>query len=186
MMIDVNSSFKEDSEMSKKIIKRDMVIAIDPDNIESGVGIVMIETRQAQAMKMNFPKLIEYLRATIETRPGASFKVVIEGGWLNESNWHIKKSCAYVRDKEARAAKIGRSTGMNHQTGILIQQYCDCLGIDNVVVKPLKKVWKGKDGKISQAEMNQFIDNLPRMNQDERDALLLAWVYADLPIRMKG
>lgn len=167
-------------------VKRELIIAIDPDNIESGVGMVYIETTQAMAAKMSFPKLIEYLRETIRTKPRGYFKVVIEGGWLNESNWHLKKSCSYVRDKEARAAKIGRSTGMNHQTGILIQEYCDYLGIDNAVVYPLKKCWKGKDGKITQDEMKQFIPNIPRMNQDERDALLLAWVYADLPIKMKG
>ena len=163
-----------------------MIIAIDPDNKESGVGIVYPETKFAIAMKASFPKLIEYLRETINTKSRGSFKVIIEGGWLNESNWHIKQASRYARDKEARAAKIGRATGMNAQTGILIQEYCDYLGVDSQVVKPLKKCWKGKDGKITQDEMKAFIPNVSRMNQDERDALLLAWVYADLPIKVKS
>ena len=167
-------------------MKKEMIIAIDPDNKESGVGIVYPETKFTIAMKASFPKLIEYLRETINTKSRGSFKVIIEGGWLNESNWHIKQASRYARDKEARAAKIGRSAGMNAQTGILIQEYCDYLGIDNQVVKPLKKCWKGKDGKITQDEIKAFIPNISRMNQDERDALLLAWVYADLPIKVKS
>lgn len=164
---------------------REMIIAIDPDNKESGVGIVYTEVTTISAAKMSFPKLIEYLRETIRLKPRESFKVIIEGGWLNESNWHIKQASRYARDKEARAASIGRSTGMNAQTGILIQEYCDYLGIDYQVVKPLKKCWRGADGKITQQEAEYFMGKLPRMNQDQRDALLLAWVYAGLPVKVK-
>lgn len=170
-------------ELSPKV-RKELVIGIDPDNKESGVAIVYTDTKQVRTMKLKFPALIEYLRETIKVNQRGSFKVVIEGGWLNDSNWHIKQSTRYARDKEARAAAIGRSTGMNAQTGILIQEFCDYLGIDNQVVKPLKKCWRGQEGKISQKEMAAFIPSLPRMNQDQRDAVLLAWVYADLPIRM--
>lgn len=165
---------------------KEMIIAIDPDNNESGMGIVYTETKTISSCKLPFPKLIEYLRETIRMKPRGYFKVIIEGGWLNESNWHVKQASRYARDKEARAAKIGRSTGMNAQTGILIQEYCDYLGIDCSVVKPLKKCWRGQEGKISQEEMKAFIPNLPRMNQDQRDALLLAWVYAGLPIKVNA
>jgi hypothetical protein len=52
----------------------------------------------------------------------------------------------------------------------------------------LKKCWKGKDGKITQDEIAYFVsagEKMPRMNQDQRDALLLAWVCAGYPVRVK-
>ena len=159
--------------------KGTMYIGIDPDNQESGVGIVYKDTRQVQAYKMDFPRLISFLRLANESTE--RIDVIIEGGWLNKSNWHVLGRFMSTR----KAAAIGRSAGMNHQTGILIQQMCESIGIHPTVVKPLKKCWKGKDGKITQDEAKYFMGNdIPRMNQDQRDALLLAWVYAGLPVKV--
>lgn len=176
---------------SKRLIpfqfKPDVVIGIDPDNKESGVGIVWRETKRVEAFKFSFPKLVDYLRETKNL--GQSILIVVEGGWLNESNWHIKAATKYVRDPLARAASIGRSTGMNAQTGILIAEMCDHLEIPCTIQKPLKKCWRGADGKITQIELQAIVgrgQKLPRMNQDERDALLLAWVYADLPVKVSS
>lgn len=50
------------------------------------------------------------------------------------------------------------------------------------------KECNGKDGKITQDEIAYFISSdgkLPRMNQDQRDALLLAWVCAGYPVKVK-
>ncbi len=45
--------------------------------------------------------------------------------------------------------------------------------------------WRGQDGKITHAELAQFIPGLPaRSNQEERDAALLAWTYAGFPVKM--
>lgn len=177
-------------ESNRKIpfqFKPEVIIGIDPDNKESGVGIVYKSTRSVSVAKYSFPKLMEYLSLTKSyDKP---ILVVIEGGWLNQSNWHIKTASTYVKDKLARAAAIGRSTGMNAQTGILIGEMCEHLGIACSIVKPLEKLWSGKDRKITQAELQYIVGNahkLPRMNQDERDALLLAWTYADLPIKKKA
>ena len=42
---------------------------------------------------------------------------------------------------------------------------------------PLKKVWKGTGGKITQAEILRIIPGFPkRSNQEVRDAALIAWV----------
>lgn len=164
--------------------KPDIVIGIDPDNKESGIGIVYRESKKVEAFKYGFPKLVEYLRMTKELQK--NFLVVIEGGWLNQSNWHIKNATTYVRDKVARAAAIGRSTGMNAQTGILIGEMCDYMEIPYKIVAPLKKCWKGKDGKITQGEAEYFMGKLPRMNQDQRDAALMAWVYADLKVKVRA
>lgn len=166
----------------------DIVVGIDPDCQESGVGVVVLCDRHVETAKMGFPLLIGYLKQLKEIYGYDKLLVVIEGGWLNDSNWHVHAATKYVRDVAARAAKIGRSTGMNHQTGMLIQQMCDHHGIRNKVVKPLKKCWKGKDGKITQAELEAYTvhGKLPRTNQDQRDAILLALVTAGLPLRAKA
>lgn len=97
--------------------KGTVIIGIDPDNQESGVGAVF-DDKKFLAYKMNFPALIDYLRAMNESCK--KIKVVIEGGWLNKSNWHVLNRFMTA----VKAAAIGRSTGMNHQTGILIVECC--------------------------------------------------------------
>lgn len=159
--------------------KGKVIIGIDPDNKESGVGVVYSD-KTIEVHKMDFPKLLDYLRYMSECHK--TVKVIIEGGWLNKSNWHALGRFMSTQ----KAAAIGRSTGMNHQTGILITEWCKHNGIDCQVIKPLRKYWSGKDGKITQDEAKFFMgDRLPRMNQDQRDALLIAWVYAGLPVRVK-
>lgn len=158
--------------------KDTMYIGIDPDCQESGVGVVYKNPRLVQTYKMDFPRLISFLKLSNEY--AEHIEVIIEGGWLNKSNWHVLGKFMST----IKAAAIGRSTGMNHQTGILIQQMCESMGIHPTIVKPLKKCWKGKDGKITQDEAQYFMGKLPRMNQDQRDALLLAWVHAGLPVKV--
>lgn len=157
------------------------VIGIDPDNKESGVAVVTYQTKKIKVYKYDFSKLIDNLNEIKRFFVGIEVKIVIEGGWLNKSNWHVLGKYMSAQ----RAAAIGRSAGMNHQTGILIAEYCEHLGLNFQVVKPLKKCWRGQDGKITQEEAEYFMGKLPRMNQDQRDALLLAWVYAGLPVKVK-
>ena len=133
-------------------------------------------------MKFSFPNLIDYLTMTRDMNPGKVL-VVLEGGWLVRSNWHLGGGYMTMQ----KAAELGRRTGMNHQTGILIEEMCNHLDIPCTVAKPMRKVWKGKDGKITQAELQKSVgvtNRLPRMNQDQRDACLLAWVYAGLPVKV--
>lgn len=148
-------------------------------------------SRKVGACSYTFAELLSLLRTIrMEARPAddvlpydfihQSF-VIIEGGWLNESNWHVRGKGMTV----AKAAAIGRSVGMNHQTGILIAQICESYGIPYEVVRPLPKRWKGKDGKITAEELAYFTGYEKRTNQDERDAILLAWTHAGLPIKMK-
>ena len=161
--------------------KGTVIIGIDPDNQESGVGAVF-DDRKFLAYKMTFPALIDYLKAMNESCK--KIKVVIEGGWLNKSNWHVLGRFMTA----VKAAAIGRSTGMNHQTGILIVECCEHYNIPYEIIKPLKKCWNGKDGKITQDETAYFMSSdgkMPRMNQDQRDALLLAWVCAGYPVKVK-
>lgn len=161
-------------EMSKRII-----IGIDPDNQKSGMAVIGLPEKSISVYKLDFPTLISVLKTTSGNHKNV--EVIIEGGWLNSSNWHTLN----YRMSKSMAAEIGRRTGMNHQTGILIAEMCKDFGMNVQVVKPLKKYWKGKDGKITQEEATYFMGELPRMNQDQRDALLLAWVYAGLTVKVK-
>lgn len=151
---------------------KNVVIAIDPDSEKSGVGVVYRDTRQVMTYKHSFADLLHYLRQTKDV--GRDFEVVIEGGWLNKSNWHTT-----AKKGVQVAAEIGRRTGMNQQTGILLTEMCEDMDVHYTVVKPLRKCWRGRDGKITQAELERVTgQKLPRMSQDQRDAVLLAWVYA--------
>ena len=58
-------------------------------------------------------------------------------------------------------------------------------GLDVTEMNPLPKKWSGKDGKITKEELESFTGPLPRCSQDERDAALLAWVHAGLPVSVR-
>ena len=49
---------------------------------------------------------------------------------------------------------------------------------------PLRKIWKGKDGKITDEEIKAFMPIIERTNQEERDAALLAWNEAGFPMKI--
>lgn len=108
--------------------------------------------------------------------------VVIEAGWMNSSNWHLGRY-----DSKSVAAAKGNSVGRNHETARKIAEMARVYyGLEVVEIRPLKKCWSGKDGKITQEEISQFIPDFPkRSNQEERDAMLIAWNYAGFPIRIK-
>lgn len=154
-------------------------IGIDPDCEKSGVA-VLEEDHSLKTQCLTFSTLLSNLKRIKDGCP-YPFMVVIEGGWLNGSNWHVT-GC---RMSAQKAAAIGRSVGRNHQTGMLIAEMCDAMGIPYEVVKPLVKTWVGKDGKITADELAYFTGHTKRTSQDERDAALLAWNYAGLPIKVK-
>ena len=127
---------------------------------------------------MEFPQLIEFLRDMHNDfeRP----LVIIEAGWLNESNWHLKPT-----DSKALVAKKGNAVGRNHETGRKIVEMCKYYGIHVEEVKPLVKCWRGPDRKITHEEIAYFIPDFPtKSNQETRDAALLAWNHAGLPMRV--
>lgn len=159
--------------------KKDIIIGIDPDVDKSGVAFLEVQSRKLEVSSLRFPDLLSYLRFCKEKSSNTAFAVVIEAGWLNRSNWHFSP-----RDSRAKCAEIGRAAGRNHQTGILIAEMCEAMGIEYHLQKPLMKVWKGRDGKITNAELSAFTGIMGRTNQDGRDAALIAWTFAGLPIRL--
>ena len=155
-------------------------VGIDPDNQASGVGVVNKETKQCFALRFKFSELVDWL-SRLKDNYGENVKVYVEGGWLNKSNWHMRGAAA----SPAKAAAMGRNVGMNHQTVLLLVEMCSSIGIPCEVVKPLRKGWSGPDRKITAEELEHFTGWNRRTNQDARDAALLAWVYAGLPVRVK-
>ena len=166
-------------------MKYQEIIAIDPDCELSGVACVDTRNGEIEVFKKSFGEVLDYLKEKLQeagTPQGKLFKVVIEAGWLIEGNWHVKVNKYMTPNK---AAAMGRSVGRNHQTGILMHELCKRYMIPVELQPPPKKCWEGKDGKITQREIEQVTEHpkLPRMNQDQRDALLIAWVHSQLPMK---
>lgn len=156
------------------------IIGIDPDTIKSGAATITQSGEVVSLLTLGFAELVDYVAKFQELHPDLS--VVVEGGWLNHNNWHISRNST-----PAQAAKIGNASGRNHQTGILIVEMLQHRGIKVDVIKPLRKCWHGVDRKITHEELADFT-KMPqkRTNQEQRDALLLAWVYAKLPIQISA
>lgn len=151
--------------------KDTMVIGIDPDSVKSGLGAfrdgVLVECG-AYA----FPVLMDRLSELLYKDPEA--EIYVEAGWQNHGNWHIGAA-----KSKAMAAAIGQNTGACHQTGKLIIEMCRKNHPEAQVyeVRPFRKYWKGKDGKITAEELEEQIGQpLPRRtNQEMRDAVLIAF-----------
>jgi hypothetical protein len=162
----------------------DVYIGIDPDAVKSGVGVVKRATREVDVKQLAFASLVAFIRLQYHRAEvqGKTIMVIVEGGWLIHGNWHIPFRCS-----TAKAAAIGRSVGMNHQTGLLLVEILKAEGIPVQVQRPLRKMWQGADGKITSAELAEITgkEKLPRCNQEGRDALLIAWVASGLPVRVK-
>lgn len=163
-------------------MKYENIIAIDPDVEKSGVAYLNRSTKCLRLESMPFPFLLDYLQMVKMEfdKRNESLIVVIEAGWLIQSNWHLKNN-----DNRHVASAKGNSAGRNHETGRKIVEMCKHYGIEVFQILPLKKCWKGKDGKITQEELSYFTGITGRTNQDVRDAALIAWNYAGLPIRIK-
>lgn len=157
-------------------------MAIDPDVDKSGVAILDIKERTMETMKCNLPELVDEMRMHAQDE---EFMVVVEAAYLSQTNWHLEWN-----DSQRRAAAKGRQVGRNHEIGRQIVQFCIHLGIPYEEKYPLRKCWAGKDGKITQEELNDLIEGMnvsmstKRMNQEERDAALIALDRSGLPMRM--
>lgn len=162
-------------------MKYKTVVGIDPDVDKSGVATLDTKTGQMIATDLPFPFLVDFLRDLGDDNEDESIVIVVEASWLISYNWHTKNG-----DNRRVSAAKGNSTGRNHETGRKIVEMCKHYDLDVIEQRPLKKCWKGKDGKITHEELSYFIPGLPKStNQEVRDAALLAWNYAGLPMKVK-
>ncbi len=168
--------------------KEDVIIAIDPDVDKNGVAFLEVESRKLEVTSLTFPQLLDYLQSAkaMSEQTGQTYKVLIEAGWLNKSHWHVNP-----KDSRRLASAKGNSAGRNHEVGRKIAEMCKHWEIPYELIKPLALkvggayLWKGKDGKITHEELAYFTGLMGRTNQEVRDATLIAWSYAKLPIRKK-
>lgn len=164
--------------------RADYIIGIDPDTVKSGVALLETSTFHLELRTLSFPELIDYIIYLRDRNrfDGKTLQVVVEAGWLHQkSNFH-----GYAGH---RAEKIAKNVGANHETGKKIIECCRHWGIDCSEVPPLAlqvggfHLWSGPDGKITHAELVAVTGlKASRTNQEERDAALLAWNRAGLPL----
>ncbi len=157
---------------------REYYIGVDPDVDKSGVAIVNKRTMTVELLSsLSFPQLIDLLiRKRAENIDAA---VVVEAGWLNKGNWHIRWT-----DNKGQAAAKGYHVGRNHETGMKIIETAEYFGYEVEGIRPLRKCWKGKDRKITAEEFEQLTGYSKRSSQDSRDAGLLALSAAGFPFIM--
>ena len=157
--------------------KADIIIGIDPDVNKSGVGVVSSKG-EVEVFSFTFPELIEHLKLSAQLKDCTV--VVVEASWKISTNWHTGRG-----DSIRTAARKGKDAGRCHEVGRKIVECAQFYGLEVVERLPLKKIWKGKDGKITHEEIKVFMPIQGRTNQEDRDAALLAWDYAGLPIRIR-
>lgn len=159
-----------------------IIIGIDPDTSRSGIATLDTKNHKLQVQMLTFPLLLESLKEQYKTaqRNGQDFKVIIEAGWMNHGNYHIKR----WQGKQG-IASLGVDQGRNEQVSRTIGQMMAYWGIPYEFKRPLPKCWHGADRKITKEEIEEITrQKLGRLNQEGRDAALLAWDYAGLPMRI--
>lgn len=166
----------------RRIAQPRYYVGIDPDVDKSGLVVIDRQDRCIlHADALDFPSAIGYLRCLMQEHEQDPhvLLVVIEDSDVSV-NWHYSR-----QDSKGTCAAKGRSVGMCHATARHLRECCENMGLPVRMQPPLRKLWKGKDGKITHDEAAIFMPGLPkRTNQEVRDAALLAWEVAGLPIKL--
>lgn len=161
--------------------KYEYVIGIDPDVDKNGVAFLDVAKRSFVWLKtLDFFETYSEISKLLQMLTGKRAAVVMEAGWLNKSNWHVAKA-----QNKYMAAAIGRSAGRNHQAGQCLVNMAEHSRWPIELQRPLRKIWQGNDRKITRNELFEITGYNGRSNQESRDAALLAWVFADIPVRIK-
>lgn len=161
------------------------IVGVDPDVYKSGVAV--LETRTGTFEIIQALNIIEFISLvggkmlSLALRYGGTSNVVfvIEDS-DSTTNWHLPPGTS-----PRAAAAIGHGAGLCHATQRHLEEIAKSVHFQVILHSPLKKSWMGRDGKITQEEITQFMPGLPKkLNQECRDAALLAWNYAGLPIHI--
>ena len=160
----------------------DYIISIDPDVDKNGVAYLETATKKLEVSSLALVELIDYLKNAKKEQDmiNCTLTIVVEGGWSN-TRTHRRSS----HDTFGTASKKGYNVGRNHQRGMDIFQIAKGLGLNVVEQPPLQKCWKGREGKITHDELSYFTGIIGRTNQENRDAALIAWNYANFPIKVR-
>ena len=164
-------------------MKPDIIIGIDPDVDLSGVARVDVAEKRVWADTLPFPLLLEYILTVREVArvKKKSLLVVVEASWKIAHNWHLTRY-----DTPRTAAQKGEDVGRCKELGKKLVEMLNHYGIEVKEQLPLKKIWNGPDGKITHDELVYFTKwDKKRSNQEQRDAILLAWNESGLPMRAR-
>lgn len=143
-------------------MSRNIYIGIDPDVEKNGVAFKDGEI--IELSNLTFFELFDYLKfAKSKKTAEEDLIIVIEGGWLNKSNWHSKKN-----GSASLNAMIGSRTGANHETGRKIVEMVKHLGLNYRVVRPTKS-------KLKAEIFKKITGVIGRTNQEQRDACMLIY-----------
>lgn len=175
---------KSNTQGNKGIAYPRYFVGIDPDVDKSGLVVIDKKMRRVtHAEALDFPGVLVYLNLLKQehAKEPMAVLVVLEDSDFSV-NWHYNS-----HDSKAVCAAKGRSVGMCHATARHLRECCVNMGLPVMMQQPLRKFWKGKEGKITHEEAALFIPGLPtKTNQEVRDAALLAWEVAGLPIRISA
>lgn len=141
--------------------KHTHLIGIDPDVEKNGVCLYERKTKSLSLLNLTFFQLFDFL--VTEKHKGTVFKVVIEAGWLNKSNWHLKNA-----DSKRVAAAKGKNTGENHETGRKIVEMCEYLKLDHALIRPTRR-------KLNSEQFKAYTGYSKRTNTEQRDAAMLVY-----------
>lgn len=147
-------------------MKHRYYIGIDPDIDRSGVAVWDSQEKEFYFLNtLDFFPLFHFLYN--EFHPIHQNKCAllrIEAGFLNKSNWH-----GGAKFSGSANTEIGRRTGINHATAMLIEKMAKDIGIDYELVKPTKS-------KVNDANYFKKLTGYTKQtNQEKRDAAMLVY-----------
>lgn len=173
---------------------RTLLIGIDPDTKASGWACIDLSDRTVHLETLPFMDILALLtewRREVDDHyldKAYSYRFVVEDIWRVAHNWHVSP-----RDNRLTISKKGYHIGRCSMVGQLIYEAIGAHFFPRIAQPPLRKVWRGADGKISHSELLELCEKhdlkLPlskqkQTNQEERDALLLALHHIATPIKL--
>lgn len=173
---------------------RTLLVGIDPDTKASGWAVIDLSDRTVHLETLPFMDILALLtewRREVDDHyldEAYSYRFVVEDIWKVAHNWHVSP-----RDNRQTISKKGYHIGRCSMVGQLIYEAIGAHFFPRIAQPPLRKVWRGADGKITHPELLELCEKhdliLPpskqkQTNQEERDALLLALHNISTPIKL--
>ena len=173
---------------------RTLLVGIDPDTKASGWAVIDLSDRTVHLETLPFMDILAILtewRREVDDHyldEAYSYRFVVEDIWRVAHNWHVSP-----RDNRLTISKKGYHIGRCSMVGQLIYEAIGAHFFPRIAQPPLRKVWRGADGKITHPELLELCEKhdliLPpskqkQTNQEEHDALLLALHHIATPIKL--
>ena len=173
---------------------RTLLVGIDPDTKASGWAVIDLSDRTVHLETLPFMDILSLLtewRREVDDHyldEAYSYRFVVEDIWRVAHNWHVSP-----RDNRLTISKKGYHIGRCSMVGQLIYEAIGAYFFPRIAQPPLRKVWRGADGKITHPELLELCEKndlilppskLKQTNQEERDALLLALHHIATPLKL--